>query len=204
VEPVEPGMGLGLRGRSGILSLVEECLTLPPGEERPVTMLLGPRGSGASQAHGAVLDRFGGEQPFAYVNFGGDHSLLPRYALALIARQMGQKSRRYGRARFPLLTLGLLASDEDLRIRDSAEGRRAVRRQLDHFQEDNEERYDGDYLAAFLDVGAGALGLPEGVSQFALKLVSNAVRHGRKRLAGKLSSSAHWFGGHPLTRRADA
>ncbi|MCF3961080.1 hypothetical protein [Streptomyces fuscigenes] len=197
-------MGLGLRGRSGILSLVEECLTLPPGEERPVTMLLGPRGSGASQAHGAVLDRFGGEQPFAYVNFGGDHSLLPRYALALIARQMGQKSRRYGRARFPLLTLGLLASDEDLRIRDSAEGRRAVRRQLDHFQEDNEERYDGDYLAAFLDVGAGALGLPEGVSQFALKLVSNAVRHGRKRLAGKLSSSAHWFGGHPLTRRADA
>lgn len=196
-------MGLGLRGRSGILSLVEECLALQPGEDRPVTMLLGPRGSGASQAHGALLDRFGEEQPFAYVNFGGDHSLLPRYALALIARQMGQKARRYGRARFPLLTLGLLASDEDLRIRDLADGRRAVRRQVDRFQEDNEDRYDGDYLSAFLDVGAGALGLPDGVSSLALKLVADAVRHGRKRLTGKLSSSAHWFGDHPLTWRTN-
>ncbi|MGQ4517295.1 hypothetical protein [Streptomyces sp. DW26H14] len=196
-------MGLGLRGRSGILSLVEECLALAPGEERPLTMLLGPRGSGASQAHGAVLDRFGSEQPFAYVNFGGDHSLLPRYALALVARQMAQKVRRYGRARFPLLTLGLLASDEDLRIHDQVDGRRAVRRQVDHFQEANEQRYDGDYLTAFLDVGAGALGLPDGVSSVALKLVTDAVRHGRKRLTGKLSSSAHWFGAHPMTSRTD-
>jgi hypothetical protein len=196
-------MGLSLRGRSGILSLVEECLTLAPDEERPVITLLGPRGSGASQAHGAVLDRFGNEQPFAYVNFGGEHSLLPRYALALIARQMGQKARRYGRARFPLLTLGLLVSDEDLRIRNPAEGRRAVRRQVDRFQEANEQRYDGDYLAAFLDVSAGALGLPDGVSSLALNLVAGAVRHSRKRLTGKLSSSAHWFGAHPLTRRSD-
>lgn len=127
---VEPGAGIGLRGRSGILSLVEECLRLPPGADRPVTMLLGPRGSGASEAHGALMERFGPEHPFAYLDFGGAQSLLPRYALALLARQLERKLPRFGRSRFPLLSLGLLASDQELHIRSLPEGRRAVQRQL--------------------------------------------------------------------------
>lgn len=204
---VEPGAGIGLRGRSGILSLVEECLRLPPGADRPVTMLLGPRGSGASEAHGALMERFGPEHPFAYLDFGGAQSLLPRYALALLARQLERKLPRFGRSRFPLLSLGLLASDQELHIRSLPEGRRAVQRQLDRFQEANEARH-GDYLAAFFEVGMGAVGVPEGASAIALAVASDALRRGRNRLpgralAGRLTGGAQWFGAHPLIRSGD-
>jgi hypothetical protein len=202
----DSAVGLGLRGRSGIMSLVEECLHRPPEAERPFTMLLGPRGSGASEAHLALLERFGPDHPFAFVNFGGEQSLLPRYALGLLARQMERKLPRYGRSRFPLLTLGLLASDQELRIRNLAEGRRAVRHQIDRFQEANEERH-GDYLAGFFEVGMGALGIPDGASAIALTVFADALRRGRGRLGrgltGKFSNSAHWFGAHPLTRSGD-
>ncbi|MFJ4918627.1 hypothetical protein [Streptomyces sp. NPDC088725] len=204
---MEPGAGLGLRGRSGIVSLVDVCLREPPGADRPVTMLLGPRGSGASEAHSALMERFGPEHPFAYVNFGGTQTLLPRYALALLARQLERKLPRYGRSRFPLLSLGLLASDQELRIRSLAEGRHAVQRQLDHFQHANEARY-GDYLAAFFEVGMGAVGIPEGASVVALAVFQDALRRGRNRLpglglTGRLTTGAHWFGAHPLTRNRD-
>ncbi|MFI5757259.1 hypothetical protein [Streptomyces sp. NPDC051569] len=204
---VESGAGLGLRGRSGIMSLVDECLRQPPEADRPLTMLLGPRGSGASEAHSSLMERFGPEHPFAYVNFGGTQSLPPRYALALLARQLERKLPRYGRSRFPLLSLGLLASDQELRIRGLADGRRAVQRQLDRFQQDNEDRH-GDYLAAFFEVGMGALGVPEGASTVALAVFQDALRRGRNRLpgrglTGRLTSGAYWFGAHPLTRNRD-
>ncbi|WP_406002745.1 hypothetical protein [Streptomyces sp. NBC_00829] len=204
---MQPGIGMGLRGRSGIISLVDACLRQLPTAERPVVMLLGPRGSGASEAHSALMEHFGPEYPFAYVNFDGTHSLLPRYALALLARQLERKLPRYGRSQFPLLTLGLLASDQELRINSLAEGRRAIQRQLDRFQEDNEERH-GDYLAAFFDVAAGAVGAPDGFSGVALALLQDALRRGRRRLpgrvfGGKYSASAAWYGGHPLTRSHD-
>ncbi len=204
---MQPGIGMGLRGRSGIISLVEACLKQPPVAERPVVMLLGPRGSGASEAHSALMEHFGPEYPFAYVNFDGSQSLLPRYALGLLARQLERRLPRYGRSQFPLLTLGLLASDQELRINSLAEGRRAIQRQLDRFQEHNEERH-GDYLAAFFDVAAGAVGAPEGFSGVALTLLQDALRRGRRRLpgrvlGGKYSASAAWYGGHPLTRSQD-
>ena len=126
---------MGLRGRSGILSLVDECLRQPPDAERPVTILLGPRGSGASEAHSALMEQFGPENPFAYVNLAGEHALLPRYGLALLARQLERKLPRYRRSHFPRLTLGLLASDHELRMTSLAEGRRNIRRELDAFQE---------------------------------------------------------------------
>ncbi|MEV6653738.1 hypothetical protein [Streptomyces sp. NPDC051219] len=204
------GAGMGLRGRSGIVSLVDACLKQRPDAERPVTMLLGPRGSGASEAHSALMERFGPAYPFAYVNFGGTQTLLPRYALALLARQLERKLPRYGRSHFPLLSLGLLASDQELRMRSLAEGRRAVQRQLDRFQEENEARH-GDYLAAFFEVGMGAVGMPEGASAVALAVFQDALRRGRRRLPGrmagvfgaKLTASAHWYGRHPLTRNQD-
>ena len=204
---VESGAGLGLRGRSGIVSLIDECLRQPPATDRPVTMLLGPRGSGASEAHSALMEHFGPEYPFAYVNFGGTQSLLPRYALALLARQLERKLPRFGRSRFPLLSLGLLASDQELRIRSLAEGRHAVQRQLDRFQHANEARH-GDYLAAFFEVGMGAIGIPEGASVIALQVFQDALRRGRNRLpgrvfTGKLTTGAHWFGAHPLMPYSD-
>ncbi|GAA3377540.1 hypothetical protein GCM10020367_53600 [Streptomyces sannanensis] len=196
-----------MRGRSGIVSLVDACLKEAPDAERPVTMLLGPRGSGASEAHSALMEHFGPEYPFAYVNFGGTQTLLPRYALGLLARQLERKLPRYGRSQFPLLSLGLLASDQELRMRSLAEGRRAVQRQLDRFQEENEARH-GDYLAAFFEVGMGAVGMPEGASSVALAVFQDALRRGRRRLpgrvfGGKLTASAHWYGRHPLTRSQD-
>ncbi|MFI9585307.1 hypothetical protein ACIHCQ_26415 [Streptomyces sp. NPDC052236] len=204
---MQPGIGMGLRGRSGIIRLVEACLKQPPAAERPVVMLLGPRGSGASEAHSALMENFGPEYPFAYVNLGGTQTLLPRYALALLARQLERKLPRYGRSQFPLLTLGLLASDQELRMSSLAEGRRAIQRQLDRFQEHNEERH-GDYLAAFLDVAAGAVGAPDGFSNVALTLLQDALRRGRRRLpgrrfGGKYSAGAAWYGAHPLIRSHD-
>jgi hypothetical protein len=166
---VESGAGLGLRGRSGILSLVGECLKQPIDADRPVTMLLGPRGSGAGETHSALIEQFGPDHPFAYVKFGGTSSLLPRCALALLARQLERKLPRYGRSRFPLLSLGLLASDQQLRSLSLVEGRRAVQRQLDSFQQHNEARY-GDYLAAFFEVGMGAAGIPPDASAIVLAL----------------------------------
>ncbi|MET7903687.1 hypothetical protein [Streptomyces sp. NPDC005336] len=196
-------MGVGLRGRSGIISLVDECLRLPPAAERPVITLLGPRGSGASEAHSALMEQFGPETPFAYVNLGGEQSLLPRYALALLARQLERKLPRYRRSYFPRLTLGLLASDHQLRMTSLAEGRRNIRRELDAFQERTEARY-GDYLAAFFEVAGGAVGAPDGASTAALALLRDALRRGRRRLPGrKFTGSATWYGGHPLLHSRD-
>nr|WSZ94983.1 hypothetical protein OH820_04335 [Streptomyces sp. NBC_00857] len=199
----ESGVRMGLRGRSGILSLVDECLRQPPDAERPVTILLGPRGSGASEAHSALMEQFGPENPFAYVNLAGEHALLPRYGLALLAGQLERKLPRYRRSHFPRLTLGLLASDHELRMTSLAEGRRNIRRELDAFQERTEARY-GDYLAAFFEVAGGAVGAPDGASTAAAALLMDALRHGRRRLPGrKFTGGAAWYGGHPLIRSQD-
>ncbi|KUJ67706.1 hypothetical protein ACZ90_25945 [Streptomyces albus subsp. albus] len=196
-------MGMGLRGRNGVISLVDECLALPPDAERPVVMLLGPRGSGASEAHSALMERFGAEHPFAYVSSAGQQPLLPRYALALLARQLERKLPRYRRSVFPRLTLGLLASDHQLRMASLADRRRGIRRELDHFQERTEARY-GDYLAAFFEVAGGAVGAPAGASTAALALLRDALRRGHRRLPGrKVTGSAAWYGEHPLIRSRD-
>ncbi|MFJ2900927.1 hypothetical protein ACIQOU_07065 [Streptomyces sp. NPDC091279] len=200
----ESGVGMGLRGRSGIVSLVGECLTQPPAAERPVTILLGPRGSGASEAHSALMEQFGPQNPFAYVNLGVEHALLPRYGLALLARQLERKLPKYLRSHFPRLRLGLLASDHELRMTTLVEGRRTIRRELDAFQEQTEARY-GDYLAAFFEVAGGAVGAPDGASSAALALLQDALRIGRRRLPSrKFTSSAAWYGAHPLIRSQDA
>ncbi|MET7935514.1 hypothetical protein [Streptomyces sp. NPDC005322] len=166
--------------------------------------LLGPRGSGASEAHSAVMEQFGPTTPFAYVNLGGEQSLLPRYALALLARQLERKLPAYRRSSFPRLTLGLLASDHELRMTNLAQGRRIIRRELDALQEQAEARY-GDYLAAFFEVAGGAVGAPDGASTAALALLRDALRRGRRRLPGrrKFTGSATWYGGHPLLRSRD-
>jgi hypothetical protein len=194
---------MGMRGRSGILALVAECLDQPPGAERPVTMLVGPRGSGASEAHGAVMGRFGTEHPFAYLNFAADQALLPRYALALVARQLERRLPQYRVSRFPRLTLGLLASDRELRMPDRSQGRRAVQRQLDEFRQQNEARY-GDYLSAFLEVAGSALGAPNGAPAVVAAILRDTARRGGRRLPGRIFAGVpQWFGDHPLVPSQD-
>ncbi|WP_101255766.1 hypothetical protein [Streptomyces barkulensis] len=196
--------GTGMRGRNGILALVAECLDQPPGTERPVTMLVGPRGSGASEAHGAVMGRFGPEHPFAYLNFAADQALLPRYALALIARQLERRLPQYRVSRFPRLTLGLLASDRELRMPDRSQGRRAVQRQLEDFRRQAEDRH-GDYLSAFLEVAGSALGAPNGAPAVVAALLRDAAARGGRRLPGRVFAGApQWFGDHPLVPSRDA
>jgi hypothetical protein len=194
---------MGMRGRSGILALVAECLDQPPGAERPVTMLVGPRGSGASEAHGAVMGRFGTEHPFAYLNFAADQALLPRYVLALVARQLERRLPQYRVSRFPRLTLGLLASDRELRMPDRSQGRRAVQRQLDEFRQQNEARY-GDYLSAFLEVAGSALGAPNGAPAVVAAILRDTARRGGRRLPGRIFAGVpQWFGDHPLVPSQD-
>ncbi len=192
------GTSMGMRGRNGVMALVAECLDQPPGTERPVTMLVGPRGSGASEAHGAIMGRFGVDHPFAYLNFSAGQTLLPRYALALIARQLERKLPQYRVSRFPRLTLGLLASDRELRMTTRSEGRRAIARQLDQFRQQAEDRY-GDYLAAFLEVAGSALGAPNGAPAVVSTILRDAARGGGRGLPGRRSAGTpQWFADHPL------
>ncbi|MCR0989360.1 hypothetical protein [Streptomyces albidoflavus] len=200
----DSAVGAGVLGRWGIVSLAGEALGRPPQEERPVTVLLGPRGSGASETHSALMERYGPSYPFAYLRFAPGQALLPRYALGLLARQLERRLPQYRRMSFPLLTLGLLASDEDLSMTSLEEGRRSIQQWLRHFQQQAENRY-GDYLAAFFEVAGGAIGAPEGASTAALALLNDALRRGRRRLPGgnRLGQAAYWYGAHPLTRAQD-
>lgn len=199
----ESAAATGIRGRRGIVSLVEAGLGQKPTTERPMTLLLGPRGSGASETHSILMERFGPEYPFAYLKFTPGQALLPRYALGLLARQLERKLPRYRRSHFPLLTLGLLASDQDLSITTLEDGRRGIRRRLETFREQAESRH-GDYLAAFFEVAGGAIGAPEGASTAALALLNDALRRGRRRLPGnRFTAEAGWYGEHPLTVNQD-
>lgn len=65
----DAAVGAGALGRRGIVSLAGEALRRPPQEERPVTVLLGPRGSGASETHSALMELYGPTYPFAYLRF---------------------------------------------------------------------------------------------------------------------------------------
>ncbi|MFD7918703.1 hypothetical protein ACFV3R_05710 [Streptomyces sp. NPDC059740] len=199
----ETGGATGFRGREGIVSLVESCLTAPPAAERPFALLLGPRGSGASETYGVLMERFGPTHPFAYVRFAPGQALLPRYGLGLLARQLERKLPRYRRSHFPLLTLGLLASDQDLPMARLEDDRRSIRRHLESFQERTENRY-GDYLAAFLDVAGGAIGVPDGASSVVSTLLGEVQRRSRRRGPGaRLTTVADWYGRHPLIPHQD-
>ncbi|MBA0052063.1 hypothetical protein E0L36_14490 [Streptomyces sp. AJS327] len=196
------------RGTEGVLHLVGECLSQPPGTERPVVMLLGPHGSGASGAHNQLMVRFGrSEVPFAYVNFGSEQPLLPRHALALIARQLERKLPQFRVSRFPLLTLGLLTSDNEIRLGPAdhrSRQRRHLRAQLGEFEDRSVERY-GDYLSGFMLVGEQALGLPIGAPSGVQELVQGAAREGMRVVSGLFTNrgfteGATWYAGHQLSR----
>lgn len=201
----------GPEGPAGLVPLVGECLELPADAERPLIVLLGPHGAGASEAHGALMARFGTDlAPFAYLNFGSEQPLRPRYALGLIARQLERKLPRYRVSRFPRLTLGLLASDSELRdigdlstipLRDQ---RRELHRRLGQL-EDRAFQARGDYLSGFVQVAGSALGVPAGVPPVFEEMVGGAAREGARMVSGVLSrhrfaESARWYGEHRLTR----
>lgn len=195
--------------RKGVVALVGECLRMLPTGERPVVTLLGPQGSGASDAHNTLMELYGRtEVPFAYLNFGSEQPLLPRFALGLTARQLERKLPRYRVSRFPLLGLGLLASDNEIALHsDRQHQQRQLKAQLRELEDSTAERY-GDYLSRFLQVAEGALGLPAGAQPFIQEIVRGAARQGARIASGGLSSrslsdSARWYGQHRLRRSSD-
>ncbi|WP_313896004.1 hypothetical protein [Streptomyces sp. YIM 98790] len=195
--------GMGPRGRDGIIALVQESLQQPATAERPVTILLGAPGSGASETHTALVEEFGAEHPFAYLNLGRQRSLLPRYALALIALQLERHLPRYRRTALPRLRLGLLASDQELPMASLADGRRSIQQVLGEFQQQAEARHQGNYLAAFLEVAGGAIGAPDGASAVVVALMDSLRRSRRRGPGHRFLGHAPWYGEHSLTHSHD-
>ena len=184
--------GVSLRGRNGILSLVNDCVRQSLGTERPVIMMVGSKGSGASNVHTAIMSQFGrrGRRvPLAYLNFESGNDLLPRYALALIARHLERKIPEYRSVRFPRLILGLLASDQELQMANRGIGRRDIKSML-HGRLRSAEKSHGDYLSAFVTVAGNALGLPPGTPEVVATLMRDA---GRGRLPFIFNRGLRWY-----------
>lgn len=193
----------GVRGRGGIVSLVESTLALDRAAERPLTMLLGPRGSGTSELLCVLMEQFGSQYPFGYVKFTSGQELLPRYALGLLARQLARDLPSYRHTAFPRLALGLLASDQDLPHQALTGGQRGIRGALAELEKRAKHRH-GDYLAAYLTVAQASIDAPEGASRSARTLLSAATDTSARSWAGRWDhSAAAWFGQHRLTHSSD-
>lgn len=194
--------GIGLRGRRELTAFVRQCLEAG-NAERPVITLLGPHGSGASEAHGTLMAEFGeNDAPFAYLNFAAERA-EPRYALGLIARQMERKLEKYRISRFPRLMLGQVAADSDVGQLDAVERPqqlRSLRRQLTEY----ESRTFGP-LSEMVATGAvSVLGLPENTPDLFGPLMQGALNRGTRAFSGtragrRLHHSAHWYSEHRLT-----
>ncbi|OAH14025.1 hypothetical protein [Streptomyces jeddahensis] len=105
----------GFRGRRPVLRFLADALHTPPGSPppRPLLMLLGPRGTGASQMHESALEYFRTVCPVAYLNFeprAGGGQLSMREVLAALAHQL-QSGKPLDPVAFPRLTIGLLATE---------------------------------------------------------------------------------------------
>lgn len=193
--------GIGLRGRRELTAFVKQCLEAGTSEPRPVITLLGPHGSGASEAHGTLMTQFGeSDAPFAYLNFAAEHR-DPQYALGRIARQLERKLPKYRMSRFPRLLLGQFAADTDLGELDGAERsrqQRLLRRRLTEYESRTFEQLT-DVITS-----VGALGLPENTPELFEPLVRGVVNRGTRVFSGaragqRLNASAGWYGKHRLT-----
>ncbi|MFH8733464.1 MULTISPECIES: hypothetical protein [unclassified Streptomyces] len=193
----------GMRGRGGIVSLVESTLALDRAAERPLTMLLGPRGSGTSELLCVLMEQFGTQYPFGYVKFTSGQELLPRYALGLLARQLARNLPSYRHTSFPRLALGLLASDQNLPHQALTGGQRGIRGALTDLEKKAKHQH-GDYLGAYLTVAQASIDAPEGASRSARTLLSAATDTSARSWAGRWDhSAAAWFGQHRLTHSSD-
>ncbi|APU15346.1 MULTISPECIES: hypothetical protein [Actinoalloteichus] len=186
------------RSRGAIISLVGECLD-KPGAERPVTIMLGPPGSGSSEMHASLVEKYGEEHPFAYLNLGRQKSLLPRHVLGALAFRLESHNPAYSRVTLPRLRLGLLASDNDYSELSRKQSESAIKQSLKQFERKAEERYDGNYLAAFAKVADHSLGAPEGASELVVELLKRLSRSTRSYLRG-FSGPVRWYGEHRLTQ----
>ncbi|PGH47640.1 hypothetical protein [Streptomyces sp. Ru87] len=206
-----PDQLVGLRGREPVLQLVRDCLALPPDADRPVTVLLGPSGIGATDLHAGIKEQLAPEVPCAYLNFlradaGGGLPL--RTVLAGVLRELGRKMRDFSEPAFPRLLVGLIATEAPLDSHHRPQDRRSVSKLVrDRLRgPQGQGRYDS-LLGPVTEVMGGLFGAPPGVSEATREVLSAvAPRPGRipRRL---LARGIAWYGGGrvpPSEEPADA
>ncbi|GAB3438904.1 hypothetical protein [Actinophytocola sediminis] len=120
-----------LPGRAGIIDLFENCVIWPRprGRQLPITLLLGPAGSGKT----ALLhefDQLAAAIPHAYTDLATSNPATPIDIMVDLVTQLSIGHRRLGRLRFPRFWVGLLVTKMDHDGQSPEEQRVAVRNML--------------------------------------------------------------------------
>lgn len=183
----------GLRGRAPVLELIRDCLALPPEADRPLTMLLGPSGIGASETHATAKRMFAPGAPCAYFNFDAGDGLGIRAVLGALARELGRSKTDYKEPSFPRLIVGLLATGTALDALHRAHDRRRVS-QLIRTELQARERQYGSFLGPLAEVVSVALGAPPGVSETAAAVLGSVTSRHRQLSRRQLSHGVAWYG----------
>ncbi|MZE75677.1 hypothetical protein GTY57_01150, partial [Streptomyces sp. SID5475] len=197
--PELPG---GLRGREPVRELIRDCLALPPGADRPVTVLLGPTGIGATDLHAYVKERFAPDTPCAYLNFDAAAGLDIRTVLGGLARELERKLTNYKEPGFPRFIVGLLTTGTPMEDLLRAHSRRRLPRLIRDELRNREGRY-GSFLGQLAEVLAEALDAPPGVSDAAAAVLSSVTPRTGQLPWRALNRGIGWYGDGRIPPCAD-
>ncbi|NJQ03927.1 hypothetical protein [Streptomyces zingiberis] len=197
--PEPPGE---LRGRVPVLELVRDCLALPPGADRPLTVLLGPTGIGATDLLARAKEKFAPGTPCAYLNFDAASGLDMRTVLGGLARELERKLTDYKEPSFPRFIVGLLATGTPVDELVRAQARRRVPRLIRDELRNREGRY-GSFLGQLAEVLAEALDAPPGVSDAAGAVLSSVTPRTGQLPWRALGRGIAWYGGGRIPPCAD-
>ncbi|MBQ0985824.1 hypothetical protein KBZ10_15120 [Streptomyces sp. F63] len=197
--PELPG---GLRGREPVRELIHDCLALPPGADRPVTVLLGPTGIGATDLHAYVKERFAPDTPCAYLNFDAAAGLDIRTVLGGLARELERKLTNYKEPGFPRFIVGLLTTGTPMEDLLRAHSRRRLPRLIRDELRTLEGRY-GSFLGQLAEALAEALDAPPGVSDAAAAVLSSVTPRTGQLPWRALNRGIGWYGDGRIPPCAD-
>lgn len=187
------------RGRAPVLDLVGDCLALAPGEDRPLTVLLGPSGIGASETHAHVKRRYGPDVPCAYLNFEArEENLDVRAVLGALAQELGRRKKDYKEPCFPRLTVGLLATESPLDGRHPAQNRRQVAQTV-HSTLHHRQRRGETWLGPLGEIAGALLGAPPGVSEAAAAALSSVSTKQSQLPRRQIHRGIAWYGDQRIT-----
>jgi hypothetical protein len=199
---------IGLYGRGKILRFVSDGLE--PSRDRdtpPITLLIGPRGSGKTM----LLDRLKADHrtgsPTARLDFGCSPDASPEAVMLDIGYQLSPGVQRVGKVRLPLLGIGLLAVGldpespaspaEQLDQLLNARGR-ATRRMLANLGKQAGTLVPSpEYQAIATEVGAALGWIVDGINRRRvgeyLRWYANIVGRGNGTRAGPLLLMHEWW-----------